>query len=105
LKANPLTANDSQLGSIYRFEAHWNIVMTPEFEQFALDGPVTEAGDFQPIAHHDPDGDCIEFIASDESYYAQRLDSLVTVYIGRETGEIVGSFIIRAKNPQVDKNL
>ena len=48
---------------------------------------------FKPSASYDIDGDCIEFIASPEVYRAQRLDDLVTVYYGQETGEIVGSLI------------
>ena len=45
------------------------------------------------MAHYDPDGDCIEFLMSNESYRAERLDSLVTVYIGRRSNEVVGSLI------------
>ena len=48
---------------------------------------------FKPSATYDGDGDCIEFIASPEVYRAQRLDDLVTVYYGQETGKIVGSLI------------
>lgn len=48
---------------------------------------------FKPMAVYDRDGDCIEFLFSNESYYAQRFDSLVTVFYGRESGEIVGSLI------------
>ena len=46
-----------------------------------------------PMVHYDPDGDCIEFLASNDSFYAERIDSLVTVYYSRETGEIIGSLI------------
>lgn len=62
--------------------------MTSEFEQYVLNGPV--ALDFEPIACLDPDGDCFEFIATNETYRAERLDSLVTVYVGRESHEVVG---------------
>ncbi len=48
---------------------------------------------FVPIATYDSDGDCIEFIASPDSFYAERIDSLVTVYYSQETKEIVGSLI------------
>lgn len=51
------------------------------------------ASPFKPSATYDGDGDCIEFIASPEVYRAQRLDDLVTVYYGQETGKIVGSLI------------
>jgi len=66
--------------------------MNSEFEQFVFSGAVRE-GPFEPISHYDPDGDCIEFIASDESFRRERVDSLVTVYIGRESGDVMGCFI------------
>ena len=46
-----------------------------------------------PMVHYDPDGDCIEFLASSDSFYAKRIDHLVTVYYSQETNEIVGSLI------------
>lgn len=46
-----------------------------------------------PVAVYDPDGDCIEFIARPDDFYAERVDNLLTVYYSRESGEIVGSFI------------
>src|SRR5437016_1637070 len=70
----------------------WNTGMTSKFEQFVFSGPVNE-GAFEPMATYDPDGDCIEFLASNESFRRERLDSLVTVYIGRESNEVIGSFI------------
>jgi hypothetical protein len=39
------------------------------------------------------DGDCIELLLSNDSYRAQRLDSLVTVYVNRENGELVGALV------------
>src|SRR4051812_37562252 len=66
--------------------------MNHDFEQFVLSGPVADAP-FGATSYYDPDGDCFEFVASDESYRAERLDSLVTVYIGRETKEVVGAMI------------
>ncbi len=50
---------------------------------------------FQPGARYDRDGDCIEFLASPDPFYAQRLDDLVTIYYSQETNEIVGSLIKR----------
>ena len=47
----------------------------------------------RPTATYDPDGDCIEFLARNESFYGQWIDDLVTVYYSRETDEIVGSLI------------
>jgi hypothetical protein len=48
---------------------------------------------FEPFASYDRDGDCIEFFVADEACYAERLDKWVTIYIGRESNEIVGSLI------------
>lgn len=48
---------------------------------------------FKPTAYYDADGDCIEFISAPDSYYAERIDSLLTVYRSQETNEIVGSLI------------
>jgi len=50
-------------------------------------------GPFQPVARYDPDGDCIEFIARPDPFYAERIDKLVTVYYSEKTNEIVGSLI------------
>lgn len=48
---------------------------------------------FEPTAVYDPDGDCIEFLAKPDSFYAERVDDLVTVYYSQDTNEIVGSLI------------
>lgn len=48
---------------------------------------------FQPQVLFDKDGDCLEFLISNESFYAQRLDGLVTVYYGEGSGRLVGSVI------------
>jgi hypothetical protein len=48
---------------------------------------------FRPSATYDPDGDCIEFLARPDSFYAERVDDLVTVYYSQETGEVIGSLI------------
>jgi hypothetical protein len=48
---------------------------------------------FQPTATYDADGDCIEFIAKPDSFYAERVDDLITVYYSHENNEIVGSLI------------
>jgi hypothetical protein len=39
------------------------------------------------------EGDCIEVLLSSDSYRAERLDSLVTVYVNRENGELVGALV------------
>jgi hypothetical protein len=46
---------------------------------------------FTPTAYYDPDGDCIEFLASPDNFYAERVDDLVTVYYSEETGAVIGS--------------
>jgi hypothetical protein len=51
------------------------------------------ADQFEPIAIYDPDGDCIEFLAKPDSFYAERVDDLLTVYYGQETNEVIGSLI------------
>ena len=48
---------------------------------------------FKATATYDPDGDCIEFLASPDPFYAERIDDLVTVYYSQENNEIVGSQI------------
>jgi hypothetical protein len=51
------------------------------------------AEQFKPTATFDRDGDCIEFLAKPDSFYAERIDDLVTVYYSQETDEVVGSLI------------
>ncbi len=51
------------------------------------------ADGFKPTATYDPDGDCIEFLAKPDPFYAERVDDLVTVYYSQETREVVGSLI------------
>lgn len=48
---------------------------------------------YEPTAVYDPDGDCIEFLALPDPFYAERVDDLVTVYYSQETDEVVGSLI------------
>jgi len=46
-----------------------------------------------PRAFFNSDGDCIELLLSNDSYRARRLDSLVTVYENRDSGELVGALV------------
>ena len=48
---------------------------------------------FTPNAYYDPDGDCIEFVAVEGPFYAERIDRWVTVYYSQETDDLVGSQI------------
>ena len=51
------------------------------------------ANPFVPTADYDSDGDCIEFLSSNENFYAERVDDLLTVYRSQETDEVIGSLI------------
>ena len=51
------------------------------------------AEEFVPTATYDRDGDCIEFLAKPDPFYAERVDDLVTVYYSQETNEVIGSLI------------
>jgi hypothetical protein len=51
------------------------------------------AEQFVPTATYDRDGDCIEFLAKPDPFYAERVDDLVTVYYSQETNEVIGSLI------------
>jgi len=68
---------------------------TTSNEQFAKQMTLLarSAAQFQPSAIYDPDGDCIEFLAKPDPFFAERVDDLVTVYYSQETGEVVGSLI------------
>jgi hypothetical protein len=56
------------------------------------------AEQFRPSATYDPDGDCIEFLAKPDPFYAERLDDLVTVYYSQTTKEVIGSLIKGVKS-------
>ena len=51
------------------------------------------ASEFKPTATYDADGDCIEFLAKPDAFYAERVDDLVTVYYSHDTEEVIGSLI------------
>lgn len=51
------------------------------------------AGRFRPTATYDPDGDCIEFLAKPDPFYAERVDDLVTVYYSQDSHEVIGSLL------------
>ena len=55
--------------------------------------PHVEPFSGNPMVFYNHDGDCIELVLSDESFTATRIDSLLTVYTGRESGELVGAVI------------
>lgn len=72
------------------------IDMNDEFARGLLEA-ATDQPTREPRAYYNSDGDCIEFLWSDESYYAERIDPILTVYYGRESKQIVGSLIKRVK--------
>lgn len=49
--------------------------------------------EFVPGSYYNEEGDCIEIHLSNESYYAERPDGLVTLFIGRESKKVVGAVI------------
>jgi hypothetical protein len=51
------------------------------------------AEQFEPTATYDPDGDCIEFLAKPDPFYAERVDDLLTVCYSQETDEVIGSLL------------
>lgn len=51
------------------------------------------AKSFTPMSCYNADGDCIEFHLSNECFFARRLDGWFTVYIGEDSGEVVGGVI------------
>jgi len=52
---------------------------------------------FRPMATYDSDTDCLEFFASNESYYAEPIDALVTLYCSHETNAPVGLRLKKVK--------
>lgn len=51
------------------------------------------AEQFEPTATYDSDGDCIEFLAKPDPFYAERVDDLLTVYYSQDSGEVIGSLL------------
>jgi hypothetical protein len=45
---------------------------------------------FRPWASYDAAQDCLEFFASNDGFYAQSIDALVTIYCSHDTGTPVG---------------
>lgn len=65
------------------------------------------AEQFEPTATYDPDGDCIEFLAKPDPFYAERVDDLVTVYYSQATNEVIGSLIkgVRGFCEKIDQTM
>ena len=45
---------------------------------------------FVPQVYYDSDADCVEFVATPDDFYSERIDELVTVYYGRKDDELIG---------------
>jgi hypothetical protein len=67
----------------------------PRFAEMVLGEMAASTPLKYPCVYYDRDGDCIEFLLSGEDFYAERIDTLVTVYYrnGTKEKEIVGSLI------------
>lgn len=62
------------------------------FGQMIL-GAAEAASAVTPRSYYNEDGDCIEIRLAEESYYAERADGLLTLFIGRNSGKVVGAVI------------
>ena len=69
-----------------------NVTSNSEFEKRML-LLARPAEYLSPTATYDSDGDCIEFLAKPDPFYAERVDDLVTAYYSHETGEVMGTLI------------
>jgi hypothetical protein len=65
-----------------------------QFEAFLGEG-VTPIEEFRPVAFPDREGNCLEFFTSNEPFKAERIDDLLTVYIGRDSRAVVGAMILQ----------
>jgi hypothetical protein len=68
------------------------------FTEKELEAALDLSRNFRPFAQYDSDQDSLEFLASNESFYAQPVDELVTIYYGHETDNVVGLRLKKVKN-------
>jgi hypothetical protein len=47
-------------------------------------------GEFRSVPHYFPSGDYLTYFLTNERCHAKRLDGVVTVYLGSESGRLVG---------------
>ena len=52
-----------------------------------------ELQEFKPEANHITEGDCIEFIFSNDDYYAEWVCDNLTIYCRRSDDKVIGSCI------------
>jgi hypothetical protein len=50
-------------------------------------------GEFRPFGFYNPDGDGVEFFMSQEDYYAENINTYLTLYFSKETNKIMGFWI------------
>jgi hypothetical protein len=64
-----------------------------DFSQFVFGGPVSGVPS-GAMVQFDPDGDCVEALITGENFYGKPIGrAAVTLYIGQETGKIVGMLV------------
>ena len=68
-----------------------------EFAQLVLSKVAPDAIHY-PIVAYDAARDCLEFLATNESFYAVPTDGPVTVYYGEESNQIVGCEVRNVKS-------
>lgn len=73
----------------------------PGFAEWVLSRVPEKLASF-PLVSYDPDGDSIEVLLTNESYYAQWRGD-VTVYRSQETDEVVGVLIEGARALTADQ--
>ena len=66
---------------------------TPAFPAAVRDELLSSARFDGATWYYDPDGDCIEFLASGDRFYAKRADNWVTAYYSYKTDELIGAQI------------
>lgn len=63
------------------------------FSDWALQPKSEDSAQPFPFLYEDEDGDRAEFLFNDEDRLAERVDGRLTIYRGRESGDIVGGSI------------
>ncbi len=71
------------------------VTLMDEFAQqlTELVGGKARDAEIEPTVHFNVTGDCIEFLASPDRFYAERIDKRVTVYYGKKDNQIMGALL------------
>jgi len=77
-----------------------------EFAELVLQ-KARQAPPFKPMASYNADDDSLEILISDENYVTRRSedDRFVTVYLGRDTGDVIGLLINHVRRFIKDGNI